>query len=96
MPLAKNINAYEDIRQHFDRALQSQAGIRITTPTHGSAVSMRARFYAMRKLERERSLELYEPGDPRRGVSPYENLSIEIEDNSVVLRHTAPIVVEDL
>lgn len=96
MPLAKNISAYEDIRQHFDRALQATTGIRITKASHGAAVSMRARFYAMRKLERERSLEIYEPGDPRRGASPYENLSIEVEDNAILIRHVAPDLVEDL
>lgn len=96
MPLAKNLSAYEDIRPHFDRALQSVNGIRINTPTHGAAVSLRARLYALRKLEREDSLDKYEPEDPRRGVSPYENLKIEIEENSVTLRHTEPITVEEL
>lgn len=96
MPLAKNLNAYEDIRPHFDRALQSANGIRITTPTHGAAVSLRARFYSMRKLEREQSLQIYDPEDPRRGVSPYENLAITVEDNAVILRHVAPLMVEDL
>lgn len=96
MPLAKNLSAYEDIRPHFDRALQSIRGIRINTPSHGAAVSLRARFYAMRKLERERSIEIYLPEDPRRGMSPYENLSIEIDDTAVILRPVAPITVEDL
>lgn len=96
MPLAKNLSAYEDIRRHFDRAVQSKIGIRINTPTHGAAVSMRARFYAMRKLEREASVLIYEPEDPRRGSSPYENLSIEVEDNAVLIRHTEPITIEEL
>lgn len=96
MPLAKNLSAYEDLRSHFDRALQSVNGIRITTPSHGAAVSMRARFYALRKLEREHSIEIYDPGDERRGRSPYENMSIEVEDNQILIKHVAPILIEDL
>lgn len=96
MPLAKDLSAYEDIRPYFERALESLKGIRINTPSNGDAVSMRSRFYAMRKLERARSLEIFEPGDSRRGISPYENLKIEVVDNQILIRHVAPITVEDL
>lgn len=96
MPQAKNIAAFEDLRPHFNQALQSPNGIRIRTASKGAAISMRARFYTLRKLEREASVNLYEPEHPLRGLSPYENLSISIEDNSVVIRHTEPITVEEL
>jgi hypothetical protein len=96
MPQAKNIAAFEDLRPHYNRALQSPNGIRIRCASSGAAVSMRARFYTLRKLEREASVDLFPPEHPLRGLSPYENLSISIEDNCVVIRHTEPIVVEDL
>lgn len=96
MPLAKNLTAYEDLRPHFNRALQSVNGIRITCASYGAAVSMRARFYALRKLEREHSVEVYEPEDARRGLSPWENLAIGIQDNCILITHSEPIVVEEL
>jgi hypothetical protein len=96
MPLAKNLSAYEDLRPHFDRALVSPRGIRITVASSGAAVSLRSRLYALRKLEREASIDVYDPGDLRRGTSPYENLAITIEDNAVLITPRAPPKVEDL
>lgn len=96
MPLAKNLSAYEDLRRHFDRALISPKGIRITVASSGAAVSLRSRFYMLRKLEREASIDLYPPGDERRGASPYENIAISTLDNTVLLTHSTPPKVEDL
>ena len=96
MALSNNIASYEDIRLHLDRALGAETGIRLRCNSHGQAVHMRQRLYKLRALEREQSLELYEPGDSRRATSAYDLLKIEVEDEHVLILQIAPIVVEDL
>lgn len=96
MALSKNIAEYEDCREHLDRALASDKGIRINTDSHGTAVHLRQRIYKLRQLEKVRSLEIYEIGDPRRNVTPYDDLSAVVVDSSVEIRHRQPMTVEDL
>lgn len=96
MALSKNITEYEDCREHLDRALSSTKGIRITTSAPGVAIHLRQRMYKLRQLEKVRSTEIYEIGDERRNKTPYDNLSITVVDDAVEIRHTAPLLVEDL
>lgn len=96
MALSKNIVEYEDCREHLDRALQSANGIRITLATNGQAVHLRQRLYKLRQLEKVRSTEIFDVGDERRLVTPYDNLSISVKDNAVEIRHSIPPVIEEL
>lgn len=96
MPLSRNITEYEDCREHLDRALVATTGIRINLSTSGGAVHLRQRLYKLRQLEKIRSTEIYEIGDERRNKTPYDNLSIQVVGDSVEIRHTAPITIEDL
>lgn len=98
MPLPNNIQLYEDIRHHLDRALESPNGIRLNTATSGQAVNLRQRLYKLRALEKERSLEIFEPGDERRAKTAWDNLEIEHTkgDPFLTIVHRAPVTVEDL
>ena len=96
MALSKDIRHYEDLRPVLDRALSSAEGIRITCPTRGKAINMQQRIYKLRVLDRERTFDVYEYGNPLRGASPYDNLAMELEDNVLIIRHATPIEVEDL
>lgn len=96
MALSKSITEYEDCREHLDRALVSTKGIRITTPAPGVAIHLRQRLYKLRQLEKVRSTEIYEIGDERRNKTPYDNLSITVSADAVEIRHTTPLLVEDL
>jgi hypothetical protein len=53
-------------------------------------------MYKLRQLEKVRSTEIYEIGDERRNKTPYDNLSITVVEDAVEVRHTAPLLVEDL
>lgn len=96
MALSKNIIEYEDCREHMDRALASANGIRITVRDKGQAIHLRQRMYKLRQLEKIQSTNLYEIGDERRLVTPYDNLVITVNDNAVEIRHGVPAVIEEL
>lgn len=96
MSLSQDIQTYEDIRPHFERALASANGIRISTRSPGQAVHLRQRLYKLRALDRKRSFEIYEPGHEMRGRSVYENVEIVLDGESVMIRPIEPVKVEDL
>jgi hypothetical protein len=96
LALSKNITEYEDCREHLDRALSSQRGIRINMPSSGGAIHLRQRMYKLRQLEKLKSLEIYEMGDSRRNKSAYDNLTITVVGDSVEVRHAEPLTIEDL
>lgn len=96
MPLPTDIRLYDDIRPHLDRAVESRAGIRITCATKGQAINLRQRLQKLRQLEKARSVDLYEQGDDRRAVTPWDNLHMTVKDNALLLEHRQPISVEDL
>lgn len=96
MSLSQDINTYEDIRPHLDRALESPRGIRVTTRNKGQAIHLRQRLYKLRSLDTKRTLELFDPGDSRRGVSIWKDLVISIEDNAILIQHGEPIKIEEL
>lgn len=98
MPLTNNISDYEAVRVYLDRALESPAGIKITLPSHGQAVHLRQKLYKLRQLETRASVDVFPVGDDRRGASPWDGLSIQVEKGSCELRilHQTPIRIEEL
>ena len=50
MSLSKNYRAYEDVRIAFDRALDSDNGIKIPCKDRGEAVHLRSRFNQYRAI----------------------------------------------
>jgi hypothetical protein len=96
MALSKNIAEYEDCREWLDRALSSANGIRKTLPDNGKAIYTRQRLYKLRQLEKIASIDTYEVGDERRSKTAWDNLTIEVVDNCVEIRHAKPIEVEEL
>lgn len=96
MPLATDSRAYEDIRPYFEKALASEKGIRVELPTKGQAVNLRQRLYTLRKLDRIASTDTFDIGDERYGVSPYDLLNIEVQDNVLLITHRAPNKVSEL
>jgi hypothetical protein len=96
MALSRDITTFEDIRPYLDQALSAEKGIRITTPSKGSAVHLRQRLYTLRALERKNSLSIYDVGDERRGKSAYDDIAISVDECAVEIRKTTPIVVQEL
>lgn len=96
MALSKNIEEYEDCRDHLDRAVMSSKGIRINMPSSGGAIHLRQRLYKFRQLEKFQSAKIYELGDARRGKTAYDALLIKVVGDSVEVTHGEPITVEEL
>lgn len=96
MALSKTLSDYEDIRPKLDHALTTEKGIRVLLPDHGKAVHMRQRCYALRKLEKRASQDIFEIGDERRGTSAYDNLEFAVVDCAVEIRKVASMIVEEL
>lgn len=82
MPLSKNYRAYDDVRIAFDRALDSDNGIKIPCKDRGEAVHLRSRFNQYRAITRAQSLEMYTEGELGYGHSPYERLVLRIPRKS--------------
>ena len=71
--------AYKVYYDVLDRALDSEAGIRIAVDTSGDAHQYRVRLHYARSLDRELNRQSREPDDPKYGVSDYDNLIVRIK-----------------
>ncbi len=98
MGLSNSIGSYEDLIPVLDRALASPRGIRIDAKSYGTAVHYRQRLYKLRSLARNQSLDIYPPGDPQRGTSAWDNLSVEVVPGSsfVLIKKRAAVEIEEL
>jgi hypothetical protein len=57
--------AYTDCYDHFERAQQSEKGIRIFVDDFKSASYLRSRLNQARAIERRQSRRVYPPDDPK-------------------------------
>lgn len=85
MSFSKSPLAFDDVKSYLHQALDAPKGIKITFPTRAAAITFRSRCNHYRKRDRDASKEIYEPGNPRRGTSPYDGLSLMIDDTQVVI-----------
>lgn len=69
MALTDQMAAYSDCYQHFDRAQDTEKGIRILVETQNQAHIMRMRLCHARVLERREATRMFERSDPRHGKS---------------------------
>jgi hypothetical protein len=65
-------------------------------PSPGKAIHLRQRLYKLRQLEKIESTKLFEVGDERRNVTPYDNLEAVLVGSTVEIRPTEPLVIEEL
>lgn len=81
MPTSSAPAAYSDCYELLDRALASPSGIRIGFTEPGQANNLRLRLNTARKLDRNRSRELFPDDDPRHGTSAYDSLMNKIREH---------------
>lgn len=81
MPPSKSLISYADVQEALDRALASERGVIAKFMTRGAAVQFRHRCYSLRKILREKSAEVYQPGDPMYGRTPYDELIIQTPES---------------
>lgn len=78
MPFNTSPLAFDDVREIFDRALNSKRGIRIPCSSRGSAMVLRSRFNYFRKMDRTQNAEVYPPDHPMHKRSAYDRLILRI------------------
>lgn len=82
MSLSKSRFAYTDCYEVLDRAMDDPSGIRVRIRDYDAALIFRSRLHYARKLKREDSERLYEPDDPKFGVTIYDTLVVRIKNVS--------------
>ena len=87
MPSSQALASYDDVRAFMDRALDSERGVRIPVKDRNRAIHLRQRSYALRKLDRDISREVYPDEDKRHGRSVYDCLVITIDPDGNMLIH---------
>ena len=86
MPMAKRLTSYPDVQALFDKALESEKGLRLTFETHNEAVFQAGRFNAFRKQDRLANAKIY-PADHRlHHASVYDGLMVQIRENVVNIK----------
>ena len=68
--------SFADVQEAADTCLSSDRGIAIDLGTYGRAIHYRQRFYRFRKHMRNKSVEVYQPGDPMYDRTPYDCINI--------------------
>lgn len=68
--------AYGPYYELLERALNTERGLRIRVASVGQANQLRVKLHTARALDRDLSRETYELGDPKCGVSVYDNLVV--------------------
>lgn len=86
MPPSLSPLSSEDIRETFNRALESEKGIRVRCKSSAEATNLRSRMNKWRKTDREASRLVYPEDDPRHGVSIYDRIIICKDRESSELR----------
>lgn len=81
MTLPTSREAYADYYALWDRALVDPHGIRIRVRDYDTAIFHRHRLHKARSISKAESRQLYEPGDPKFDVSPYDRLMVTIRRN---------------
>jgi len=78
MSWSKSPLAFDDVREAFERAIETEKGIMIRCKSHAHATTTRSRFNYFRKLDRVENQKVYPPGNPMHGKSVYDRFSLRI------------------
>lgn len=102
MSLPTSIGAYKEEFAVFDRAIDSQNGIRVPVSDANAANHFRMRLHQARQLDRKKNSQIYQPDDPLFRSSIYDPLVVTItEENGIAyvyLRRSSYVIgqIEDL
>ena len=76
MPLT--YDSVDGARQILDKTLET-GGLTLTFSSPKKMTAFRHRLYSARTLEKKKSEERYEPGDPGYNASPWDNIRLEAD-----------------
>lgn len=88
MPYANSLQAYPDVRQLFDQALESDKGLRLTFASENEATTSAGRFNAFRVRDRKENAKIYPADHPMHGNSVYDGLQVQVRkaDKMVIIK----------
>jgi hypothetical protein len=81
MSVSNSKSSYLDCYELFDRALDSEIGIRKKCISRGMANNLRTRLHYARAISRRESLEIYAADHPQHGQSSYDPLVIRVQED---------------
>jgi len=76
-------------RQLMDDAI-ARGSIKVSLKSVGALINFRQRCYQARKLDRERSMQVYKPGEENFGKSRYDSLAFTKVDKLTLLIEHQP------
>jgi hypothetical protein len=79
MALPKNMSAYQDCFDFFDRALGSDRGVQRIFDTQEQALHFRNRLNYARRIMREMNRDTLEPGDPMYNRCEYDHFVVKTQ-----------------
>lgn len=82
MSLPTSFLSYATEFEALDRALADTKGIRINLGTYAQANAYRVRLHYARRLDRDRSKEMYKPGDPGYGTSSFDCIVCRLKEDT--------------
>ena len=91
--------SFDDIREAFERAINSPKGISIECKDRGAAVVLRSRFNYLRTLDRQENMKTYTAEHPMWNRSVYDRFVLSIPPKGDPQEHVLfirPRSAEDL
>jgi len=104
MSFNKSPLAFDDMRDVFEKALNSAKGVRIPCANRGAAIVLRSRLNYFRKINRDENRQIYSLDHPMHGRSVYDKLVLRIaakgdkEDNVLYVeqRTIDNLIIEEI
>jgi len=94
MPNSTSLLAYPDVKDAFEKALNSVYGVRVSFKSSKEAHRFVGRCNSFRLLDRKENLKIYpEPASTLHGRSVYDVLSLSREDKVVTI---VPLKPDDI
>jgi len=78
MGFNKSLLAFDDVREIYQQAIDSESGIRVKFTSNGRALAARHRFNSYRKADRAENCKIYSEDHPMFGRSVYDRLILRI------------------
>lgn len=76
MSLPRDLSAYDDCSDLFERAVQAKDGIRVSQPSRENAMALRARLHYFRRLCRDLACATNNSDSPDWNRSSYDHLVV--------------------
>lgn len=91
MPASSSIGAHEPQLELWQKALESERGIKVNCASNADALALRHRLYYARQAQCRLHRKAYPSDHPQHGRSFYEELTVKVSDNILTIEKVANI-----